>query len=76
MYKFEAVEEYCEFLDDVYPAVSVAGSSFYASTVLKECDPIAFDIGLDDWIVQNVEEGNMTVQGYEEYEPVGEGEDE
>jgi hypothetical protein len=76
MYKFEAVEEYCEFLDEIYPGVSVAGSSFYASTVLKECDPIAFDIGLDEWIVQNVEEGNMTVQGYEEYEPEEDDDDE
>ena len=73
MYKFEAVEEYCEFLDEVYPGVTVAGSLFDASTVLKECDPIAFDIGLDEWIVQNVEEGNMTVDGYEEYEPKKEG---
>ena len=73
MYKFEAVKEYCEFLDEVYPGVTVAGSFFDASTVLKECDPIAFDIGLDEWIVQNVEEGNMTVDGYEEYEPKKEG---
>ena len=73
MYKFEAVEEYREFLDDMYPAVTVAGILFYASTVLKECDPIVFDIGLDEWIVQNVEEGNMTVDGYEEYEPKEEG---
>jgi len=72
MYKFEAEEEYCDFLDEIYPGVSVAGSSFYASTVLKECDRIAFDIGLDEWITQYVEEGNMTVEGYEEYEPMEE----
>lgn len=68
LYEHEAIERYKDMLDDVYPGVTIAGSSFYASTVLQECDPVAFRIGLDEWIVNEVEEGNMQVEGYEEYE--------
>lgn len=69
LYEHEAIERYKEMLDEVYPGVTIAGSSFYASTVLQECDPTAFRIGLDEWIVSEVEAGNITVDGYEEYEP-------
>ena len=68
LYEHEAIERYKDMLDDAYPGVTIAGSSFYASTVLHECDPVAFRIGLDEWIVNEVEEGNMQVEGYEEYE--------
>ena len=76
LYEYQAIEQYKEFLDDVYPGITLAGSSFYASTILQDCDPTAFRIGLDEWITQEVEEGNIKVEGYEEYEPEEEDDDE
>lgn len=54
------VEEYDEFLD-LEGEISVAGLSFYPSTILKECDPIAYRCGKSDY------ESNIDLNGVEEY---------
>lgn len=37
-----------EFLDECYPAVEIAGLTFYPSQILKNCDPIAYRIILSE----------------------------
>ena len=45
-------EEYAGYIDqiyEVYDPIVVAGITFSASRVLKECDPVAFRCGLGDY---------------------------
>ena len=44
------VQEYNDFLDECYPMIEMMGIKFYPSTVLKECDPIAYDCGFYDYM--------------------------
>ena len=37
--------EYDEFLDEIEGSVTVAGMEFYASDILKSCDPTAYRCG-------------------------------
>ena len=48
----EALEAYDEFLDEE-GEIDVAGMTFYPSTILKECDPIAYRCGFADWLDAN-----------------------
>ena len=41
-------ESYDELLDQLYPEVKIGYSTFLASTILKELDPIAYEVGKDD----------------------------
>jgi hypothetical protein len=41
-------EEYDELLDQLYPEVKIGYSTFLVSTILKELDPIAYEVGKDD----------------------------
>lgn len=41
---------YDDFLDDVYPDLTIAGMSFSTSRALKELDPTAYRCGMNDWI--------------------------
>ena len=41
--------EYDEFLDEVEGSVTVAGMEFYASDILKSCDPVAYRCGKADY---------------------------
>lgn len=41
--------EYCDYIDECYETVQVAGITFDASKVLQECDPVAFRCGLGDY---------------------------
>ena len=53
--------EYDEFLDEVEGSVTVAGMQFYASDILKSCDPIAYRCGKIDY------ESNYDLDNCEEY---------
>ena len=44
------VQEYNDFIDETNPMVKIGYLEFYPSTVLKECDPIAYDCGFDDYM--------------------------
>lgn len=46
-------EKYNEMLDEVYGDVQVAGYSYSTSRALKELDPIAYNVGLSDWLGSN-----------------------
>ena len=43
-------ELFAEMLDDCYPEVSVGNCTFGPSTVMKECDPTAFRIGVGEYL--------------------------
>lgn len=49
MSDYEMEEAYKEMLDDAYGIITIGYLQFYASTVLKECDPIAYRIGLSEY---------------------------
>ena len=53
--------EYDEFLDEIEGSVTVAGMEFYASDILKSCDPVAYRCGKVDY------ESNFDLDNLEEY---------
>lgn len=38
-----------DYLNDSYPPVEICGTVFFASDILKECDPIAFRVYQSDF---------------------------
>lgn len=46
---YEIEEQFKEMLDECYPSYSINGMEFLASDILKECDPIAYRVGLSDY---------------------------
>jgi hypothetical protein len=42
-------KNYDEFLNECYGDVEIAGMKHPTSQVLKEVDPIAYDVGFSDW---------------------------
>ena len=44
-----AYEMFDNFLDDIHPTVNILGMEYCPSTVLKECDPIAYRCAFNDW---------------------------
>lgn len=38
-----------DYLDDTHPTVIILGMEYCPSTVLKECDPIAYRCTFNDW---------------------------
>jgi hypothetical protein len=59
----EGMDMYDELLDECYPGLHVAGYTFYASTILKKCDPIAYRVGFSEYADQLAENGTP-VEGY------------
>ncbi len=58
--RLEAVdgeEMFEELLDECYPEVKIGNSVFSPSQVLKELDPIAFNIGVDENLQSLAEDG-------------------
>jgi hypothetical protein len=46
---YEIEEQYKSMLDECYPVYSIGGMEYSASDILKECDPIAYRVGLSDY---------------------------
>jgi hypothetical protein len=42
-------EKFDEMLDEVYPVVKIGELTFYPSQILKDCDPIAYRIGVSEF---------------------------
>lgn len=42
-------EAFDEMLDESYPPVKMGTLTFYASDILYNCDPIAYDISVSEW---------------------------
>jgi hypothetical protein len=58
--EYDLENRYCEFLDEVYGPVNIAGLTYDTSSVLKEVDPTAFRCGLNDWSDEEYTEVNGT----------------
>jgi hypothetical protein len=59
----EGMERYDDMLDECFSAVRIGESTFYPSTVLKECDPAAYRTGFSDYADTLALEGTP-VEGY------------
>ncbi len=47
---FGTIEDmFDEMLDETYPVVKIGELTFYPSQILKECDPIAYRIGVSEY---------------------------
>ena len=66
-FEYEASEEeFNNFLDDCYESVTIAGMDFYASDVLKSCDPVAYRCMKSDY------ESNYDVEDCAEWQEMSE----
>lgn len=43
-------ESYDDVLDDMYPPYEIGCCTFYASSVLRQLDPVAYNCGIDDFV--------------------------
>lgn len=59
----EAEQMFDEYLDDAYEPVNLGFGRFYASQILFKCDPIAYDLGLNEFIDNLVESSDIYVLG-------------
>ena len=53
---WELEQAYNEMLDEVYGTVNIAGYEYDTSRALKEIDPIAYRVGMNDYESQLEEE--------------------
>jgi len=42
-------DRFDEMLDECYPVFKIGELTFYPSQILKECDPIAYRIGVSEY---------------------------
>ena len=49
MIEYELAHQYDEFLDEIYGTVVIAGYQYNTSQALKEVDPIAYSVGMNDY---------------------------
>ena len=61
--EWEALELYNDSLDECYEPYNLNGMEYMPSTILKECDPIAYRVGFSDYADSLAEEG-QPVEGY------------
>jgi len=60
---YEIEQEYKNMLDETYGTVKIAGFDYETSYALKECDPIAYQVGLSDYEASIEEEGECDTCG-------------
>ena len=65
-------EEYDEDLDNCYGEVKIGCCTFYPSEILRECDPIAYRCGFDDFksfvyddVLCDLERGEVIIRDYD-----------
>jgi hypothetical protein len=61
--EYDAEVMFDEYLDETYDKVKMFGSTFYPSQILNKCDPIAYDIGLSEFIDHLAENSDIYVLG-------------
>ena len=50
---------YDDFLDEVYPDLTIAGYSYNTSNALREIDPTAYRCGYSDWLDSEIQNGTI-----------------
>jgi len=68
--KTEALEMFNEMLDDCEGPVELCGSTYSASYVLREIDPVAYRCGFNDY-VDSLTDDDIFVEGLTESEDDG-----
>lgn len=68
---YELEERYDDWLDEVCGEVHIGSLSYVASKVLKEVDPIAYRVGMSDFVDSEMQDGRLTDE-----EPEGDDENE
>jgi len=69
MSDYEIEEAYKEMLDECHEPVKIGFGEYYASDILKNCDPIAYRIGLseyEDYLAEEEEEEEEEADDEEE----------
>ena len=61
-------DNYDDMLDELYEPYEVGASTFYASQVLKECDPIAYNCGIDDFVDSQLSDAYYELERGQEFE--------
>lgn len=65
---YDCVERnYDDELDETHQDYEICGLTFSASRVLKECDPIAYRCGMNDFIDSELREANRQLETRGEY---------
>tara|TARA_B100000902_G_scaffold327671_1_gene323338 strand:- start:317 stop:535 length:219 start_codon:yes stop_codon:yes gene_type:complete len=63
--EYELEQLYNNMLDDVYGLVEIAGHDYLTSRVLKETDPIAYHVGMNDYADSLIKDGEIDeVEGW------------
>lgn len=62
-----AERNYDDELDETHQDYEIMGLSFSASRVLRECDPIAYKCGLNDFADSELREANRQLETRGEY---------
>jgi hypothetical protein len=60
----EAGQMFDEYLDDSTEPVKLGFGTFYASDILKKCDPVAYDLGLSEFYDHLAENADIYVLGF------------
>lgn len=55
-------DNYDDLLDDMYPEYKIGDIGFYASRILKELDPIAYNCMIDDFIDSELKEAKYQLE--------------
>ena len=55
----ELHDRYDEFLDEVYPDLTIAGINYSTSDALKKVDAVAYRCGFNDWLDSECQNGTL-----------------
>lgn len=55
-------DEYDDFLDEIYPEVTIGSSTFNASEIIRELDPTMYEMGYDEYKESRVEDARSELE--------------
>jgi len=61
----ELEEMYDDFLDEISEPIDIFGIKFDVSRILKELDPIMYNIGMDEYFDNLLEEAEEVLEDYD-----------
>lgn len=65
----ESVEEnYDDLIDDGYETFKIGYCEFTASEILKNCDPVAYRCGIDDFVDSELSDAQSELDRYGRYD--------
>lgn len=64
--EWEAKAQYNEWLNEIYPVVTLGYGEFLPSDIIRELDPIMYEAGFTDDYLPTLAEDGTYVEGYED----------